>query len=101
MPIASINPADGKLLKRFKPSTRREVETALSSAMRAFERWKAVPIPERGRHLMATAQRLRERRDQYAHLITVEMGKPIGQSAAEIEKCAWVCEYFADNAAVL
>jgi succinate-semialdehyde dehydrogenase/glutarate-semialdehyde dehydrogenase len=99
MAIESINPANGKLIQRFKPASRKDIDAALARASRAFGRWRAQSMAERGQRLRDTARLLRDRRDRYAQLITLEMGKPIAQSVAEIEKCASVCEYFAVNAA--
>ena len=68
---------------------------ALASAQRA---WSGVPLPSRADHLRALATALRDRKADLAHTMTVEMGKPLAQSAAEVEKSAWVCEHYAAEA---
>ena len=98
MAIESVNPVTAQLLRRFKPATWATVDVALSRAQRAFAKWRALPIEARGRHLAAAARRLRARQATYARLMTLEMGKPIGQSLAEVEKCAWACDYYAEHA---
>lgn len=99
MAIETINPATGELVQRFKPTSAANVDAALARAARAFSAWRERPFGERAKLLKATAQTLRAQRERLAGLITLEMGKPITQSASEIEKCAWACDYFADNAA--
>ena len=99
MPIESINPANGKRLKRFKAASLGEIEAALELSSRAFARWRAVPVSERSALLKVVARELRTGVDRLARLITLEMGKPIAQSVAEIEKCALTCDYYADHAA--
>ncbi|MBI3785235.1 MAG: NAD-dependent succinate-semialdehyde dehydrogenase [Deltaproteobacteria bacterium] len=101
MAIESINPTNGRLLMRFKPASLKDVDAALERATRAFVKWRAVAIAERSAVLKSVASELRLERDRLAQLITLEMGKPILQSLAEIEKCATACDYFADTAAAL
>ncbi len=101
MPIQSINPANGKTLKRFKALPWSGVDAALARAEGAFAEWRMLPFVERGALILRAGQVLRDRVRQYAELMVLEMGKPIGQAVAEVEKCAWACEYFARNAACL
>jgi len=101
MAIQSINPATEKVLKRFKPTPAPRIDAALNKARRAFADWRSVTLDERRRCMHQAAQILRADQQRYARLMTIEMGKPIGQAGSEIEKCAWACEYFADNAADL
>ena len=101
MAIESINPATGKTLRRFQPLPATAIEAALGRATRAFARWRAVPTEARGSCMLKAAQILRERKQALGRLITMEMGKPIFQSVAEVEKCAWACEYFAENTRTL
>src|SRR2546430_502658 len=72
---------------------------ALAEAHNAFLEWRERPIAERALPMRALAALLRERSDRYARLATLEMGKPIAEAKAEIEKCAFGCEHFAENAA--
>lgn len=98
MAICSVNPATGEVVKRFTAATRAEVEGAVSQATRAFRGWRDASMADRRRVLVRAAEVLRTRKAHYARLMTLEMGKPITQSEAEVEKCAWACEYFATEA---
>src|SRR5256885_3525046 len=64
----------------------------------AFLQWREVPFAGRAQRMREAAQPLRTRRAEYARTMTLEMGKPIVQGEAEVDKCAWVCEYYADHA---
>src|SRR5436190_14366384 len=96
--IESINPATEEVIATFDQFTPAQVEQALVEADAAFHQWRRQSFAERSRAMRGAAELLRKRKDRYAGLITAEMGKPITQAEAEVEKCAWVCEYFADNA---
>ncbi len=98
-PITSINPATEEVLARFDPFTPEEVDRALDEAQDAFIAWRARSIADRAVPMRRLAALLRERADRYARLITLEMGKPIVEARAELEKCAWGCEHYADHAA--
>src|SRR5262245_36985022 len=98
MAIESINPATGKRLKVFPATRWAAVDSALARAERASRSWRALSMAERARGLLAAAQMLRDRKERYGRLMSLEMGKPIGQAVAEVEKCAWGCEFFARNA---
>ncbi|MEX0878386.1 MAG: NAD-dependent succinate-semialdehyde dehydrogenase [Thermoanaerobaculia bacterium] len=99
MPIASINPATGETLETFPPLADTEVERRVALAARTFPRWRAAPFAERAGLLERAAGLLESRREDWARLMTLEMGKPINAGVAEAEKCAWVCRYYAENAA--
>lgn len=99
MTIATVNPATGRELHRYRPHSSASVDRALTRAHRAFSRWRTFTFSQRARHLRAVAQELRHNATDYAALITAEMGKPTTQALAEIEKCAINCDYFADHAA--
>lgn len=98
MPIQSINPATGQLRKRFRPTSRREVGQALQNAERAFRKWRLVPLAARAGYLQRLAAVLRAGKRRYARMMTIEMGKPITQAEAEVEKSAWAVEHYAANA---
>jgi succinate-semialdehyde dehydrogenase/glutarate-semialdehyde dehydrogenase len=98
MAIQSFNPATGVVLKRFAPHTSAQIDAALASAQRSFRQWRDVPLVERGRLIQRAAVILRADAAHFARLITLEMGKPIAQARAEVEKCASACEYFASEA---
>jgi succinate-semialdehyde dehydrogenase/glutarate-semialdehyde dehydrogenase len=94
--IVTTNPATEEVLERYPEHTDAQVDSALDAAVAAQPAWAAAPYAERSGVVRAIAGVLRERRDAYAALITAEMGKPITEAEAEVEKCAWACEYFAD-----
>ena len=98
-PITSINPATGEVLARFDPFTQDEVDQALDEAQDAFVAWQERSFQERAVPMRRLAALLRERADRYGRLITLEMGKPIVEARAELEKCAVGCEHYAENAA--
>jgi succinate-semialdehyde dehydrogenase/glutarate-semialdehyde dehydrogenase len=97
--VTAVNPATEEVIASFDAFGPDEVEMALAEAHEAFQSWRERPIAERAVPMRALAKLLRERADRYARLATLEMGKPITEAKAEIEKCAWACEQFAENAA--
>ncbi|OOG77471.1 NAD-dependent succinate-semialdehyde dehydrogenase [Algoriphagus sp. A40] len=97
--IQSINPWTGEVTKEFEPLSLREIEIKTEAAAKSFESWKNTPISERAGLMKKAGEILRKNKEAYARLITLEMGKIIRESRAEIEKCAWACEYYAENAA--
>lgn len=101
MAFTSINPMNGEILWELPPWSASELESALTSVADAVPRWQATTLEERRALMRQVAELLRQRRDELARLITLEMGKLTGEALLEIEKCAWVCEYYADNAAEL
>jgi len=98
MSIQSINPATGEILESFKETSGQELDRILTGAHAAFLQWREVPFARRAQRMREAAQILRTRRAEYARTMTLEMGKPIVQGEAEVDKCAWVCEYYADHA---
>ncbi len=98
MSIQTINPATGEILDRFRGTSERELERILAVARAAFSEWRLVPFATRAQRMRDAARILRARKAAYAGTMTLEMGKPIVQAEAEVEKCAWVCEYYADHA---
>lgn len=97
--LESINPATGAILARYPATTPDEVEAAIAGADAAQRAWRRRSFPERAAAMRALAAHLRRRRDDYARLITLEMGKPITEALAEIEKCALTCDFYAERAA--
>ncbi|MCU0405702.1 MAG: NAD-dependent succinate-semialdehyde dehydrogenase [Ignavibacteriaceae bacterium] len=75
-----------------------EVNETIDLTNNAFEKWKQTSFIDRSRLMMNASNILRVKKEEYSKLMTLEMGKPIAQSRAEVEKCAWVCEYYAENA---
>jgi succinate-semialdehyde dehydrogenase/glutarate-semialdehyde dehydrogenase len=98
MSIRSVNPATGETLETFEETSPVQVERILSQAHSAFLEWRHVPFADRGQRMRKAAELLRGRRDEYARTMALEMGKPITQGEAEIEKCAWVCDFYAEHA---
>jgi succinate-semialdehyde dehydrogenase/glutarate-semialdehyde dehydrogenase len=99
MAIESLNPATEEVLARFDEHTPKQVDEALDEARRAFLAWRECTFAERGRPMREAARYLRAHKKRFAGLITAEMGKPLAEAEAEIEKCAWGCEFYADHAA--
>lgn len=97
MPFHSISPATGKVLRRYREVSLGRAKRALEEAHAAWQKWRAWPTASRAVVFHRTATLLGENKDHYARLITEEMGKPIVQARAEIEKCAATCRYFADH----
>lgn len=98
MSTQTINPANGNLLKTFTELTKDEVYTAIEKADEAFQNWRESDFGFRSRLMKTAATILLEGKEHYGRILTLEMGKTISQAAAEVEKCAWVCDYYADNA---
>lgn len=95
--FVTINPYNGEILETFPLHTSDQVDQILHSSAEAFITWRSVSFKERGEVLIKAARLLRENKQIYAESITRDMGKPISESYAEIEKCAWVCEYYATH----
>ncbi|MEV0523939.1 NAD-dependent succinate-semialdehyde dehydrogenase [Streptomyces sp. NPDC050439] len=96
--ITSTNPATGAELARFSPQSSDEVDAILTGAATAQSVWRRREITERTALLRTMAQVLRDNRESYAALITAEMGKPVTEALAEIDKCAYTCDYYAEHA---
>lgn len=99
MPLVSLNPATGRLIKRHREHTPAQVAAALAQTHSAFLGWRELSLPDRARHLAALASTLRTQKESLAQLITAEMGKPLAQARAEVEKCAAGCDFYAKHAA--
>lgn len=98
MTSKSINPYNGSEIAEYHGLSDTALEAKLSKAEEAFEKWRRVPIAERAKLMATSGQVLRDNVDKYARMITLEMGKPINEAEGEVKKCAWVCEYYAENA---
>ncbi|MCF8233924.1 MAG: NAD-dependent succinate-semialdehyde dehydrogenase [Bacteroidales bacterium] len=96
--MKSINPYNNKIIREYKKHTFTELDDKIRSSALAFGDWSKRSIKERCELMRNVAKVLRNKKDGLGQLITLEMGKLIGESVAEIEKCAWVCEYYADHA---
>jgi succinate-semialdehyde dehydrogenase/glutarate-semialdehyde dehydrogenase len=100
MSIQSINPATGEVIETFDETSAPEVERILATAQSTFVAWRDVPLTTRAQHMQAAAAILREHKPEYARTMALEMGKPIVQGEAEVDKCAWLCDYYAEHAKV-
>ncbi len=97
--IKSINPANGELLEEYPNWGMAEIKPVIQRADRAFENWQQLSFKQRGEYFIRLAALLTQRKAQYARIMAKEMGKPVSQGEMEIEKCALVCEYYAQNTA--
>lgn len=97
MPIDVINPATEALLQRYEIESDKTIQSVMTNMDKTQKEWEKTPFSHRSTCLMKTARLLRERVDDYARLITEEMGKPITQAKNEVNKCAWLCEYYAQE----
>ncbi len=94
--IKTINPATGEILREYKPISKEQAASAVKKARNIFKEWKQ-DIGRRADFLYDFASELRKNKENLAKVATNEMGKAIRESRSEVEKCAWVMEYFADN----
>ncbi|CAN7660187.1 NAD-dependent succinate-semialdehyde dehydrogenase [Caballeronia sp. LjRoot34] len=95
----TLNPANGKVVKSFPTATDAEVFAALSTAEECYRNdWRNRPVTERKRVMARAAAILREKAEEYAQYITLEMGKPIDQSRYEVELSAAILDYYASHA---
>src|SRR5690606_18011314 len=94
----TLNPSTGELEGEFPLASGPEVEEVLDRSERGFQVWRGLPLERRGRLFHAVADRLSERKGSLALLMTTEMGKPIKEAQAEIDKCALACRFYADHA---
>ena len=98
MSIQSVNPATGEVIETLEPTSAAQVEQIVAGAHAAFREWRTQPWSRRSALMHKAAAELRARQSEYAAIMTREMGKPIVQSEAEVEKCAVTCDYYAEHA---
>lgn len=97
MPIESVDPTTGETIKTYKEMAPEEVKKIIEKANEAFLSWRRTSMADRAKLMKNAARLLREEANDAAFLMAQEMGKPIKDGRAESEKCAWVCDYYADN----
>lgn len=98
MKITTVNPATEEILAEYDSLTEEQVNHEVNDSRKIYESiWKKFDISERAKLLRNLGHMLQQRKKEYATIITNEMGKPITEALAEVEKCSWVCEYYADN----
>jgi len=95
--MKAINPATDELIKEYTEHTAEQVQNIIRMTDDEQKSWRTTSFAHRSKLMHKAAEILRKNMDKYARLITIEMGKVITESKAEVEKCAWVCEYYADN----
>src|SRR5215471_9542798 len=98
MPISSINPATGEVLKTFTALNPKELDERLARAAQTFRQYRSTKFAERAVMMQRAAEVLEQDKKIFARTMTLEMGKPIKAAVQEAEKCAWVCRYYAENA---
>ncbi|GAG62378.1 unnamed protein product, partial [marine sediment metagenome] len=97
MSIQTVNPTTGEVIKSYDEMSTQAVDKIISQVNDAQLKWRETPIVKRADYLNKVAQVLEKNKEQYATLIALEMGKPISAGRKEIDKCASVCRYYADN----
>ena len=98
MSIKTINPTTDEVLETFEAYSQEQINAALDEAHQAFLQWRSTTFAERAKHLHSVAHYLRERKIELARIAVLEMGKTITEAEAEVEKCAWNCDFYAENA---
>ena len=93
----SINPSNEEILKQYSLHPPEEVQKKLNHCDQTWGLWKKISPVERAKGLLRLAELLLQNKERYAELMSLEMGKPITQAISEIEKCAWVCTYYAEQ----
>ena len=95
--MVSVNPATGEVIREYKEQSPTEVEAIVESAQAAFHGWSKTTVADRARALQRLAAALEDGVDEYASLISTEMGKRIDESRGEIRKCAWLARHVAEE----
>jgi len=98
MVIESVNPATGRPIKVYEEMSAAEADRIVDAVHDAFRQWRRTPLTERATLVRRAAFGLRKNVSEYARLMAIEMGKPMRDGRAEVEKCASGCEYYAENA---
>jgi succinate-semialdehyde dehydrogenase / glutarate-semialdehyde dehydrogenase len=97
MAIATVNPTTGKVSQTFTPFSPDAIEAAIATATATFQTYRHTSFADRSTWLNQVATLLELRREEYAALMTLEMGKPLKAAMAEVDKCAWVCRFYAEQ----
>jgi succinate-semialdehyde dehydrogenase/glutarate-semialdehyde dehydrogenase len=101
MSMQAVNPATGQVIRQYPRMSDEQACHAVDQAHDAFLAWRTTPLAHRAQAMQRAAVLLRERKVDSARLMAEEMGKPVTQGEAEADKCAWVCDYYAEHAAEL
>jgi succinate-semialdehyde dehydrogenase/glutarate-semialdehyde dehydrogenase len=97
MPIASVNPATGEVVKTFQALSESEIEQKVQQAVATFKAERSTPFAERSKRMLRAAEILERDKDKFGHLMTLEMGKTYKSAVAEAVKCTSACRYYAEN----
>src|SRR5690606_26923526 len=95
---SSINPYNGKTIRRYSYHTADEIAGKITKSAQTFRTWRNIALEERCQRMLTVADILEKYKNQYGRLISSEMGKPIAQAEAEVHECAWTCRYYAEHA---
>jgi succinate-semialdehyde dehydrogenase/glutarate-semialdehyde dehydrogenase len=98
MPISSINPATGEVLKTFAALNPKELDEKVARAAQTFPQYRFTNFAARSAMMQCAAEILEQDKSSFARIMVLEMGKPIKAAVQEVEKCAWVCRYYAQTA---
>ena len=96
--LTSINPINNSIVGTYPEHTNEEINKIIYEVNDSFNLWKSLQIEQRCQYFKQLSIALKSRKNEFANLMALEMGKPISQGEAEVEKSAWVCDYYADNA---
>ena len=100
MPVLkSVNPYDPSRIVNYPQLSDTELAAVLDGALPFFHTWRKTSFSHRKKRMTRAAALLRQQKSDFAEIITREMGKPVREAVAEVEKCAWVCEFYAEKAA--
>ena len=95
--LRSINPSNGDIVGVYPQLSVQELNQLILEVNSEFDFWRKIPIKDRCQYFKYLAEAIQMRKDEFARLMALEMGKPLSQGIVELEKCAWVCNYYADN----
>ena len=95
--LRSINPSNGDIVGVYPQLSVQELNQLILEVNSEFYFWRKIPIKDRCQYFKYLAEAIQMRKDEFARLMALEMGKPLSQGIVELEKCAWVCNYYADN----
>jgi len=98
MPLISTNPATGEVIKTYEEMTTSEVNDVLEKVNIDWHEWRNESFQHRSKKLIEVAKVLKANKEEYGRMMSLEMGKPLSQARTEVEKSAWVCQYYADQA---
>jgi succinate-semialdehyde dehydrogenase / glutarate-semialdehyde dehydrogenase len=98
MSFYTINPTTEEIIREYQELSEIELDNKITSANKRFSEWKKTSFAHRSNLMLNAAKILRNKKNDYAGLMALEMGKPLAQGISEVEKCAWCCEFYAENA---